>query len=157
MPVPRQQRQPHTKESVPDRQIKVGGDPDNFDKETIAWQFFRLDRPHVDWGWDKLRPQEWRDILVHLVAFEGMTWAAIKLQAGGRRQGTNHHPIEIAEFNKPARDRLEELHLDDYESLFSLRITNTLRLYGVRDGRVLQIIWHDPHHGSRRGACPTRR
>lgn len=157
MPVPREQRHPHAKESVPDRQIKVGGDPDNFDKETIAWQFFRLDRPHADWGWDKLRPQEWRDILAHLVAFEGMTWAAIKLQAGGRRRGTNHHPIEIAEFNKPARDRLEEMHLDDYESLFSLRITNTLRLYGIRDGRVLQIVWHDPYHGSTRGACPTRR
>jgi hypothetical protein len=157
MPVPQDQRRPQVKESVSDRQIKTGGDPANFDKETIGWQFFRLDHNHAHWGWDKLRPQDWRDILRHLVDFEGMTWADIKAQAGGRRRGTNHHPIEIAGFNKSARDRLEELHLDDYESLFSLRINNTLRLYGVRDGRVLQIVWHDPHHGSTRGACPVQR
>ncbi len=94
---------------------------------------------------------------MHLVALEGLTWADIKAQAGGRRRGTNHHPIEFAEFTPTARHRLEQLRLDEFASLFSLRLTNTLRLYGVRDGRVMQLVWHDPFHGSRRGACPTSR
>lgn len=155
MHVPPDQRHPRAREIIPSRQIKIGGDPESFDKETIAWQFFRLDRHHAYWGWNRLRPPEWRDVLSHLVSFEGLRWADLKGQAGGRNRGTNHHPIEISGFNKSARDRLHELHLDDFTSLFSLRITNTLRLYGVREGRVLQIVWYDPHHGSRCGACPT--
>lgn len=155
MSVPRNQRTPKAKVAVQDRQIKTGGDPDSFERETIAWQFFRQDAEHTDWGWNKLRPSDWRDILARLKAFEGLTWAALNAQAGGRRRGTNHHPCPITEFCRDARRRLTELHLDEFDSLFSLRINNTLRIYGVRDGRVLQLLWHDPHHGSGRGAYPT--
>src|SRR5208282_4605101 len=129
MPVPPDQRQPHARETIPPRQIKTGGDPESFDKETIAWQFFRIDRQHAYWGWSRLRPPEWRDILSHLISLEGLKWAEIKAQSGGRNRGTNHHPVEISELIKPARDRLRELRLDDFTTIFSLRITNTLRLY----------------------------
>lgn len=156
MAVPPNQRHPTFKETVGPRQIKTGGDPSSFDKETIAWQFFRLDRSHALWGWE-IPASQWKDILRHLVSFEGLTWANIKEQSGGRRRGTNHHPIEISKFNRSAQNRLEELGLDDYETIFSLRITNTLRLYGIRDGRVFQIVWRDPYHGSTQGACPTTR
>lgn len=157
MPVPQNQRTPKTKVDIQDRQIKTGGDPDSFERDTIAWQFYRLDNDHAEWGWGKLRAGQWRDLLKHLKVFEGLTWAALKAQAGGRRHGTNHHSCLTADFCKEARDRLKELHLDDFDSLFSLRLANTLRLYGVRDGRVLQLLWHDPHHGGNKGAYPIRK
>ncbi len=156
MAIAPEHRQPKTAQEIAPRQVRTGGDPGSLDRETIAWHFHRLDNPHAQWGWQKLRPADWRDILSHLISFEGLTWARLKEQAGGRRRGTNHHSIEIAEFTAAARRRLSELHLDEFDSLFSLRITNTLRLYGIRDGRVLQLVWHDPHHGSGRGACPTQ-
>lgn len=155
MPVPNNQRTPKTKVVIQDRQIKTGGDPDSFERETIAWQFFRQDREHAEWGWDKLKAAQWRDLLARLKAFEGLTWAQLKAQAGGRKRGTNHHSLFTAEFCKHARDRLRTLRLDDFDSLFSLRLANTLRIYGIRDGRVLQLLWHDPHHGSNKGAYPT--
>src|ERR1035438_1741848 len=136
MPVPPNQRQPKAAQVQP-RQIKTGGDPESLDKETIAWHFHKLDGPHTDWGWQKLRAAEWKGILDHLRSFEGLTWAALKHQAGGRRRGTNHHALRTADFSVNARHRLTELRLDEFDSLFSLRINNTLRLYGVRDGRVL--------------------
>jgi hypothetical protein len=139
----------------PTRQIKIGGNPENFDTLSIAWHFHRRDRQHSLWGWNKLMPREWRDILKHLEALERMTWAQIKAQAGGRRAGTNSHSLDVCDFCHDARKRLEEIGLDDCDNLFSLRLNNKLRLYGFRDGRVLQLIWHDPHHGSGNGAFPT--
>lgn len=155
MPTPPHQRRPKAREKFPARQIKTGGDPDSTEKETIAWHFRRLDKEHLDWGWNKLKAPQWKDILNHLVSFEGLTWARLKEQSGGRRIGTNHHSMEISKLPQETRKRWTDLRLDDFDTIFSLRITNTLRLYGVRDGRVMQLVWHDPHHGSKRGACPT--
>jgi hypothetical protein len=156
MAVPKDRREPKIQKSPETREIRIETDPDTPETQTIAWHFHLLDRPHGDWGWDKLKAKDWRSILAHLVSFEGLTWAHLKSQAGGRRQGTNHHSLDTDDFCKAAKDRLKHLNLDDFETLFSLRINQTLRLYGIRDGRVLQIIWHDPHHGSKRGCYPTK-
>jgi hypothetical protein len=156
MAIPTANRQPRSQE-FPARQVKNGGDPDSFDKETIAWQFYRQDRLHLKWGWDKLPAKDWRQILAELKSLEGLTWAKIKEQAGGRKNGTNSHTLEMKDFTKDARDRITDLHLDQFERLFSLRLKNTLRLYGVREGRVLQLVWHDPFHGSSNGCYPTKK
>lgn len=138
------------------RKIKVGGNPENFDIQSIAWHFHRRDRQHPLWGWDKLTAKQWRLILKELEDREKMTWAEIKAQAGGRRVGTNSHSLDVCDFCGDAKRRLEEMGLDDCDVLFSLRLANAMRIYGIRDGRVLQIIWHDPHHGSKEGAYPTK-
>lgn len=138
----RDAKQPKFREHPQSGKIKTGGDPASFDVQTIAWQFHRLDDPHEYWGWTKLQPKHWREILQHLRSFEGLTWAKIQDQSGGRKHGSNSHPLSIEELCKSAQQRLIELKLDDYDSIFSLRINNTLRLYGIRDGRVLKLVWH---------------
>lgn len=137
------------------RQVKIGADPESLETQTIAWHFHRIDRIHPHWGW-QLNPETWGTILQHLISFEGLTWAKLKEQSGGRRVGTNHHSIKIAELNRAARERIAELRLDDYDTVFSLRISNTVRIYGVRDGRVLVLVWYDDCHGTRNEVCPTR-
>src|ERR1039458_2831308 len=89
---------PKVREEPATQKIKLGGNPDSLDAETIAWHFHRLDREHEDWGWDKLKAGQWRGILQELVSLEGLTWAEIKSQAGGKTNGTNHHSIPISEF-----------------------------------------------------------
>ena len=88
-----------------------------------------------------------------------MSWGEIKSQAGGKAEGngTNHHALPKDKFTKDAKDRLEILKLDDYEELFSLRLGNKIRLYGIKDGRVLRFIWHDPYHGENKGAYPVKK
>jgi hypothetical protein len=147
-------KRPKVREHPESRKIKVGADPASFDAQTIAWHFHRLDDPHVDWGWN-IQPTDWREVLRQLRAFEGLTWAKIQEQAGGRSHGSNSHMLDVSALSTNAQRRLVELKLDEYDSVFSLRMSNTLRLYGIRDGRVLQLLWRDPHHGTRRGACPT--
>ena len=155
MAIPKHLRQPKLGAVPEERQPKLGADPESLEKQTIAWHFHRLDREHEHWGWE-LPAGTWRNVLQHLISFEGLTWAALKEQAGGRTHGTNHHSIKISELNKQARDRITELHLDQYDKVFSLRISGTVRLYGIRDGRVMRLLWYDDCHGGKNGVCPTQ-
>lgn len=162
-------RVPQVKESPALREIKAGGTPGaktiraggspesaqkSSDTKTPAWQFRCMDETHADWGWKNIPPTDWRDVLSHLRSFEGMTWAAIQDAAGGRAHGNNSHPLPVTKLVNAAQKRMIELGLEEIDEVFSLRLTNTLRIYGVRDERVLRIIWRDPHHGTRRGAYP---
>jgi hypothetical protein len=139
------------------KQVRSRENPGLTDYQTPAWQFHRCDEDHSLWGWGKLTDEEHLNIIKLLHGFEKTTWTQIKQAAGGRSSGTNNHPLPIEGFNKDALKRLEQLKLDDADELFSLRLNNTLRLYGIRDGRVLRFIWHDPYHGSAQGAYPTRK
>lgn len=154
--VPRHLRKVKTPYTPPGRQARAKEDPGSTEAQTPAWQFHRCDEEHGLWGWGKLSPEKRQRIISgHLVHFEKLTWAKLKEQAGGRSTGTNHHSLQIENFSPEAKARLSELHLEDYDELFSLRLMNTIRLYGIREGRVLRFVWHDPHHGSTRAAYPT--
>lgn len=156
MPVDKQHRNPKTGASPQERQIRLGGDPESLEVQTIAWQFHRMDDDHEQWGWDLLRAPQWKQVLIHLKHFEGLTWAKIKEAAGGKTHGTNNHSLKITELNSSARKRIQYLHLEQYDTIFSLRMAATIRIYGIRDGRVMRLLWYDPVHGTKNGVCPTR-
>lgn len=153
-------RQVRVGATLQSKQVKTGGSPEeaqgSSNAQTPAWQFRSLDQQHPDWGWKNLQPNKWREVLQHLHDFEGMTWGDIIAQSGGRAHGTNHHPLPVDGLTKEAQDRLVELGHDDIDEVFSFRITNTLRLYGIREDRTLRIIWRDPHHGTKRACWLTR-
>jgi hypothetical protein len=141
-------RTPKTEHSPPYRQVK-SDNPDKFDQETISWQFCRLDWEHEHWGFNQLRSTDWRDLRNALASFEGMTWAQIKQSCGGKRTGTNHHSLALSEICNRAYRRLEELKLEDSDTVFSLRLMSVVRLYGIRDGRVFRLLWYDCHHDNK--------
>lgn len=58
----------------------------------------------------------------------------------------NHHFIPAQKLNKVARERLVDLKIYEDE-IFSLRLTGTHRIYGIRYGTVLFILWYDTDHG----------
>lgn len=156
----RQSKKPKMAAGPGPRGPRIANDPANFDTLTLAWQFHRRDIKHEHWGWEQLSSDAVCQLLCgQMASFEKMTWAEIRGAAGGKGKGkgTNHHEVPIDQFSRDARRRIEELHLDDYESVFSLRLNNTTRLYGVRDGRALILIWYDPHHGDNgKSAVPTK-
>lgn len=127
----------------------------NWDTETPTWRFHRVDRQHAHWGWDQLDCEAVRRLLCEwLPSFEGLTWAQIKQASGRRNQGTNNHSLTVDGFCKAAQDRLDELNLDDQDSLFSLGVNNTWRLYGIREGASLVFVWFDCHHDTAMAAYP---
>ncbi len=140
--------EPKVKKAPPYRSPTNILDPSSFDKKSLRIHFDLLDFHHGLWGWNLLSQQQHIDFLKFIQAMEKQTWAEIKMAAGGRRRGTNHHPLEINKFNTLAQKRLKELNLYDIvgDSLFSLRMNNVTRLYGVREEAFFRPIWHDPHH-----------
>jgi hypothetical protein len=142
------------------REVRVGGSPEsvrkNSDTKTPCWQFSRIDERHPDWGWKNLEPTDWREVLSHLRSFEGMTWGALLATSGGRTHGNNHHSLPVTSLVVDAQNRLADMGFVELDEIFSLRITNTLRVYGIREDRILRIIWRDPHHGNKRGCYPCK-
>jgi len=119
--------------------------PEQSNQEKIAWGFQLLDQGG-SWG-VKAMNQDWEiEILPKLRDFESMTWQEILSASGGRTRGNNSHSITVNKLSEDAKKRLEEINLDDVDSLFSLRLTGKRRLYGIREGRVLKLIWYDPEH-----------
>lgn len=143
-----------------DRVPRIKENPASTDKQTIAWQFHRMDQDHEKWGWGKVGGDGLLGLIrAHMCHLERMTWAEIQAATGGKSagNGNNNHFVSVAQMPKEARDRLEALRLDDIDDLFSLRLEGTMRIYGIRDGRVLRLVWHDPHHGSKDGAYPVKK
>ncbi|MBA3722272.1 MAG: hypothetical protein H0W88_07715 [Parachlamydiaceae bacterium] len=130
------------------RQPTHSCDPTSFDEMTLRFQFDILDFSHELWGWETLTKEQHIHFLKFVNSIEKLTWSEIKATAGGKSHGTNHHSLEIANFAKIAQKRLQELNLDRIagDTLFSLRINNLTRVYGVREEEFFRPIWHDPFH-----------
>jgi hypothetical protein len=107
-----------------------------------AWQFSLLDW-EGEWGWQNLTPETWQNILEKLKNFESMTWGEIE---SGDQNDSSHEVLLKDCPNTNVRKRLEELKLDDIDSLFSLRLSGKERIYGILEGSVLKLLWFDPEH-----------
>lgn len=150
----RKGKRPSYKTAPRSEQPRMEADPNRYRDKYPVWRFrsFDWDGP---WGLGACQTTNWRlHIEKHLSDFETMTWSEIESASGGKREGrgTNNHPIERGKFSKLARDRLDSLGILP-DTLFSLRCTNCVRIYGVREGTCLRIIWFDPYHCERNGSA----
>ena len=143
-------KRPRAVAPPPDRKqprIAQLGDPSQHDRETIVWAFGIVDQEGA-WGWrTAAAPVWWSEILPKLQDFESMTWAEIQQAAGGRARGNNSHLVQTERLTRQAKTRLVEIGQEDVSELFSLRLTATTRIYGIRDRRALKLLWYDRHHG----------
>jgi hypothetical protein len=151
-------RNPKHNKSLPFRQPINRADPASYDKLHLRIQFDLLDFDHDLWGWKRLTKEEHLEFLRFIKSMETLTWAQIKLTAGGKGEGkgTNHHPIEIYKLRPIAQDRLHELNLHRIigDTVFSLRLNNISRIYGGRDEQYFRPIWHDPFHDNQKSVYP---
>ena len=93
--------------------------------------------------WSNLEADDIIDLIQHLKDFETMTWADI--ERGGS------HFIEVRKIEKEAQERLVTLRQDDIDHLFSLRVSGKGRVWGIRNGGTLRLLWWDPQHE----VCPS--
>jgi hypothetical protein len=130
-----------------DKVIREKENPDNYLKLTPVWRFsdFDWEGPFGLAACAECSDKLMNHIQAHLSSFETMTWAEIMRASGGRAHGNNSHPIARDKFTKSAKHRLDERKIFA-DSLFSLRLDAGTRLYGVRDGHCLRIVFFDPFH-----------
>lgn len=113
------------------------------DAEKIFWSFALVDR-EGEWGFNKIDKNRLHELVVSgFKNIEGLTWVELK--------SSGSHSIDLDQLDKKAVNRLKEIKLDDLEHLFSLRFSGKERLWGIRDGNVLQVLWWDPQHK----VCPA--
>lgn len=88
-----------------------------------------------------------------LLEYERCTWREIESMQYGNKGKTKNHFISVEKLAPEAKNRLKELKMDDVDELFSLRLEGKLRIFGIRDLNVLNIVWIDPEHE----ICPTQK
>lgn len=116
-------------------------DSDAYYAQHPAWNFSSCDKEYWMLDGECGRACFWDEILPRLKGLESMTWKEIFLE--GKKQ---NHSIPVEDLNKGAQDRLADMY-NDAESIISLRLNGTHRLYGFMTGAVFNILWFDPDHG----------
>lgn len=111
--------------------------------------------PH--WCFSIFDPKDWRDptkaeaeeifrdVAVRLSEIGKRTWGEIESNSW------RDHSVAVYKMIPEAQKRLQELSQDDVDSLWRLRSDGLQRVWGIREGRLLKILWWDPHHK----ICPS--
>lgn len=146
----RDRERPKAKKNPGPESVRVGADPESYLKQTPVWRFIDFDWDS-DWGYnscaasaDRLRSH----VEQHLASFETMTCSEILRAAGGRKAGNNSHEISRDKFKPEVEKRLTEKGVLA-DTLFSLRLDAGTRVYGVREGPCLRVVFFDPYHKDR--------
>lgn len=84
-------------------------------------------------------------IFPKLKSFENSTWDELNRATHDDGSSSNHND-SIQDLTKEAQDRLDELKFSDRSEIYSLRLENTVRIWGFRELNYLDIIWVDPNH-----------
>lgn len=97
-----------------------------------------------DWGW-KLTDADSHRLLRLLCDMAAISWNAVRAQtAGGHKR---HHYQPVTSLCSPARRRLRELELQDFDDrMFRFRDGATGRLWGFERDGIFYVVWWDPNH-----------
>ena len=111
-----------------------------------SWRITHLEL--VDpFGWHEIDAATLRLIQQKLRAFETMTLDAIWIKAKKQNHGVQLHKLSLV-----AQKRIKVLGYDaDLEQIYSLRLSNKERIWGIRECNVFQLLWWDPQHQ----VCPS--
>lgn len=112
----------------------------DFSKLNPSWRISLLEM-RDPYGWHKLDQYKLDEVRGKLADLEKLTWNEILVV----RKHWNH-TVQVSSICKTARDRLDELGLDDLEELVSIRLSGPERVWGFPLLGALTLLWWDPEH-----------
>lgn len=95
----------------------------------------------------------WNELYPKLKDFESKKWWELENEKFGKAGKSKHHWVKVNKIIKPAQKRLSELNIDDIDEIFSIRLTGTQRVWGLRDYNYFKILWFDFNHE----ICPSNK
>lgn len=137
----KQKKEVKQKQFPAGQHIAQGGNPEQYYSENPAWTFNNADQDMWAFSQEHIGDLIWREILPRLKALETQKWSEILV--ANKKQ---NHSLNPTELNIVAQNRLVSRYIEA-ESLISLRITGSHRLYGYMTGRVFNVLWYDDDHG----------
>lgn len=85
-------------------------------------------------------------LLGSLHNLESMTWGELL------NNHKKNHPVSVESLCGEAKKRLQELEMDDLDDMLSVgQLGSRKRIWGIRDGPILRVLWWDPDHR----ICPS--
>lgn len=95
----------------------------------------------------------WHYLFPKLKDIESKRWSDIEKETHGKKGKSKNHWVDVKDIIKPAQVRLSELNMDDHEQIYSLRLTGTQRIWGIRQQNYFRLLWFDFDHD----ICPSLR
>ena len=134
--------------SYGEKQVKDSkNNPDSYLHLRPSWRF---ERSFGQRKWD-LYSADFEKIASHKVNLERMKWSEIIKQTHDSGKSSNHY-ITADKLCKEAQNMLSELQLEEYgDMIFSLRLNNKCRLFGLLQEGVYTILWLVENHE----ICPS--
>lgn len=117
--------------------VKQTQTPEKYYSEQPCWRFCSRDLKM----WTFTEKDFFTKILPHLILLESNIWKDILIDSK-----KSNHGIALKNLNPLAKKRLTELRLE-LDSIISLRIDGTHRIYGFISKGAFYILWYDPDHG----------
>jgi len=142
---PKPKKQPALPFHPEAHKLPVASEGRDFLKYHPRWRLALLDTDGV-FGWHRLDLGVARDLRLKLAQFEKSTWNQIFV-----RDKHRNHSVELDQLSKDARKRLQQKELDDFEKVWSLRISGECRVWGLLVEDVFYLLWCDPNHD----VCPS--
>lgn len=133
---------PKRKENPKSREIGSKQDPNSYYHMYPSWRFNICDEEKWAFNEDHAGAYFWNNILPNLKNWEKMTWQDILVT-----NKKSNHSIDLQSLNPSAQRRFEEFCIEA-ESIISLRIQGTYRIYGyIGESSSFCILWFDDNHG----------
>ena len=119
------------------------------DSECPVWQLHLMELgEHAPWSFLAMSEKERSFLFDKMRTIDKSRWREFE----GRQRAS--HLLNYDSLSKEARNRLEELQLDDYQDeVYSIRLSNLRRLIGIRKSNVFKLLWWDPAHT----VCPSKK
>lgn len=106
--------------------------------ERLQFTFDSFDY-RMQWGSDKSQHSCVASACDKLRSFNKQKWSEV-------RTSGNSHPIAVDNLCKEAKDRLLVRQVEDIDEVWSVRINKKQRVWGIRRGAILDVLWWDPEH-----------
>jgi hypothetical protein len=131
------------------RQVVISSDPDTqkivriigppkLEDGHLAWRFSKSDNDGP-YRCGVFEHDEFKQLWDKLQAFENMNMAEFA-------RADSFHKVSTLILSKDAKKRLQEIHLDDLDSLYSFHIVGACRLWCMKHGNIMCVLWWDKNH-----------
>ena len=132
-------KKPKIKDVPSARSVGRREDPDGYFSLYPSWRFSSCDRE--EWRIEDAPEVFFDKVLPYLKGIETLRWKEVM------QSEKQNHLIDPADLQKKAQRRLLALRVEA-ESIMSLRVQATYRLYGLIDPYgVFNVLWLDLYHG----------
>lgn len=129
-------------------------EPQSTISNVIVWKFDEIDI-NGDFAFDVNRDDfNENEVFSKILSYSKMTWGQIKEHKHDNGKPKHHFLTDLTKLSEQAEERIKaKQFMDRTEYLYSLALTNTMRLIGFRNNDIFSVVWYDPHHKF----CPSHK